>query len=125
MWRADLMNGGGTVTTAGNLVFCASDSGDFVALSADKGEKLWSAKLRPGFANPVTYEVNGKQYVAVLSGRGGKARIYAFALDSNMPIPGAPSGVSDNAFGPPPPPAPGPAPAPAPQAPTHENQPQQ
>ncbi|MFZ0978269.1 MAG: PQQ-dependent dehydrogenase, methanol/ethanol family [Candidatus Acidiferrales bacterium] len=125
VWRADLMNGAGTVTTAGNLVFCASDSGDFVALSADKGEKLWSAKLMNGFANPVTYEVNGKQYVAVLSGRGGKARIYAFALDANMPIPPKPSGVSDMPFGPPPPPAPGPAPAPAPQAPTHENQPQQ
>jgi PQQ-dependent dehydrogenase (methanol/ethanol family) len=119
VWRADLMNGGGTFTTAGNLVFCASDSGDFVALSADKGEKLWSAKLMAGFANPVTYEVNGKQYVAVLSGRGGKARIYAFALDANMPIPPKPSGVSDMPFGPPPPPAP------APQAPTHENQPQQ
>ena len=119
VWRADLMNGGGTVTTAGNLVFCASDSGDFVALSADKGEKLWSAKLMSGFANPVTYQVNGKQYVAVLAGRGGKARIYAFALDANMPIPPKPSGVSDNPFGPPPPPAP------APQAPTHENQPQQ
>jgi len=119
VWRADLMNGGGTFTTAGNLVFCASDSGDFVALSADKGEKLWSAKLMPGFANPVTYEINGKQYVAVLSGRGGKARIYAFALDANMPIPPKPSGVSDMPFGPPPPPSP------APQAPTHENQPQQ
>ena len=49
------MNGGGTVTTAGNLVFGASGTGDFVAFSADKGEKLWSAKLLPGIANPVTY----------------------------------------------------------------------
>ncbi len=89
VWRADLMNGGGTFTTAGNLVFCASDSGDFVALSADKGQKLWSAKLRPGFANPVTYMIDGKQYVAVLSGRGGKARIYAFELDGNVPLPAA------------------------------------
>ncbi|HEX4004360.1 MAG TPA: PQQ-dependent dehydrogenase, methanol/ethanol family [Candidatus Acidoferrales bacterium] len=119
VWRADKIGGGGTVTTAGNLVFGASETGDFVALSADKGEKLWSAKLMAGFANPVTYEVDGKQYVAVLSGRGGKARIYAFALDANMPIPARPSGVSDNPFGPPPPPPP-----PAPQAPTHENQPQ-
>jgi len=118
VWRADKIGGGGTVTTAGNLVFGASETGDFVALTADKGEKVWSAKLMAGFANPVTYEVDGKQYVAVLSGRGGKARIYAFTLDGKLPIPARPSGVSDNPFGPPPPPAP------APQAPTHENQPQ-
>jgi quinohemoprotein ethanol dehydrogenase len=113
-WRVPGMNGGGTVTTAGNLVFGASNDGDFVALSADKGEKLWSAKLMPGFANPATYMIDGKQYVSVLSGRGGKARIYTFALDANMPIPARPSGVSDNPFGPPPPPAPA--------APTTQNQ---
>jgi quinohemoprotein ethanol dehydrogenase len=113
-WRVPAMNGGGTVTTAGNLVFGASNDGDFVALSADKGEKLWSAKLMPGMANPATYMVDGKQYVSVLSGRGGKARIYTFALDADMPIPGRPSGVSDNPFGPPPPPAPA--------APTTQNQ---
>ena len=123
VWRADLLNGGGTLTTAGNLVFAASMGGDLVALSADKGEKLWSAKLMAGFANPATYMVDGKQYVAVLSGRGGKARIYAFALDANLPIPARPSGVVDNPFGPPPPSAgAAPAPAPAPEAPTMQNQ---
>lgn len=121
-WRADLTNGGGTMTTAGNLVFAASNDGDLVALSADKGEKLWSAKLMAGFANPSTYMLDGKQYVSVLSGRGGKARIYTFALDGNVPIPPKPTGVSDFGFGPPPPPAAAPAPAPAPQAPTMQNQ---
>jgi PQQ-dependent dehydrogenase (methanol/ethanol family) len=119
VWRVQDMNGGGTVTTAGNLVFGASGVGDFIALSADKGEKLWSAKLLPGVANPVTYMLDGKQYVSVLSGRGGKARIYTFALDANMPIPGRPAGFSDNPFGPPPPTAGAPARAPnAPAAPT-------
>jgi len=118
VWRVDGMNGSGTVTTAGNLVFAATNGGDFTALSADKGEKLWSAKLMPGLANPVTYVVDGKQYVAVLSGRGGKARIYCFALDGKVPIPTRPAGVSDSPFGPPPPPAA----APAPQAPTMQNQ---
>ena len=118
VWRADLMNGGGTLTTAGNLVFAGSNDGELVALSADKGEKLWSQKLMAGFANPATYMVDGKQYVAVLSGRGGKARIYAFALDGNVPIPPRPSGVSDSPFGPPPPSGA----APAPQAPTQQNQ---
>ena len=92
---------------------------DVVAFSADKGEKLWSAKLLPGIANPVTYMLDGKQYVSVLSGRGGKARIYTFALDANMPIPGRPAGFSDNPFGPPPPAGGAPARAPnAPAAPT-------
>ncbi len=125
VWRVQGMNGGGTVTTAGNLVFGASDLGDFVAFSADKGEKLWSVKLLPGIANPVTYMLDGKQYVSVLSGRGGKARIYTFALDANMPIPGRPAGFSDNPFGPPPPAAGAPARAPnapaAPTAPTTDN----
>ena len=124
VWRADLTNGGGTLTTAGNLVFAGSNDGDLVALSADKGEKLWSAKLMAGLANPSTYMLDGKQYVSVLSGRGGKARIYTFVLGGNVPIPAKPAGVSDFGFGPPPPPAPapGPAPAPAPQAPTMQNQ---
>jgi quinohemoprotein ethanol dehydrogenase len=110
VWRVDGMNGSGTVTTAGNLVFAATNGGDFTALSADKGEKLWSEKLMPGMANPVTYMVDGKQYVAVLSGRGGKARIYTFALDANVPMPARPS------MAPPPGPPPGAA------APTTQNQ---
>lgn len=90
VWRYPGMNGGGTVTTAGNLVFGASDLGDLIAFSADKGEKLWSAKLLPGIANPVTYSLDGKQYVSVLSGRGGKARIYTFALDGSVAMPPPP-----------------------------------
>jgi quinohemoprotein ethanol dehydrogenase len=119
MWRIVGMNGGGTVTTAGNLVFAATNEGDFTALTADKGEKLWSVHLMPGFANPAVYMIDGKEYVSVLAGRGGKARIYTFALDGKVPIPGRPSGVSDNPFGPPPP---APGAAPAPQAPTMQNQ---
>jgi PQQ-dependent dehydrogenase (methanol/ethanol family) len=111
-WRLPMMNGGGTVTTAGNLVFAASGGGDFVALSADKGEKLWSTKLVAGFANPVTYMLDGKQYVSVLAGRAGKGRVYTFVLDGQEPIPAPP------VMSPPPPPPPGAAPA----APTNQNQ---
>ena len=110
VWRVEGMNGGGTVTTAGNLVFGAANGGDLVALNADKGEKLWSAKLMPGLANPATYLVDGKQYVSVLSGRGGKARIYTFALDANIPMPARPAT---------PPPA---GPPPGAAAPTTQNQ---
>ena len=91
VWRVDGMNGSGTATTAGNLVFAATNGGDFVALSADKGEQLWSTKLMPGMANPSVYMVDGKEYVSVLSGRGGKARIYTFALDANLPMPARPA----------------------------------
>lgn len=90
-WRAPATGGGGTMTTAGNLVFAASNAGDFEAFSADKGEKLWSVKLTPGFANPVSYMLDGKQYVSVLAGRAGKGRLYTFALDGNVPVPPPPA----------------------------------
>ena len=90
-WRVPATSGGGTMTTAGNLVFAASSEGEFEAFSADKGEKLWGAKLEPGFANPVCYMLDGKQYVSVLAGRSGKGRLYTFALDGNVPIPPPPS----------------------------------
>jgi hypothetical protein len=81
---------GGTVSTGGNLVFHGSSDGTFSAYTADKGEKLWSVQLAPGFANPVTYTLDGKQYVSVLTGRSGTqapGRVYTFALDANTPIP--------------------------------------
>lgn len=96
-WRVPKLNGGGTFTTATNLVFAASSTGDFEAVSGEDGKELWKVKLKPGFANPVTYEVDGKQYVAVLAGRNGKARVYSFALDANQPIPGAAPEESRNA----------------------------
>ena len=113
-WEVPATGGGGTMTTAGNLVFAASNDGQFEAFSADKGEKLWSAKLAPGFANPVTYMLDGKQYVSVLAGRGGNGRLYTFALDGKVPIPPPP--------GPSAPPPSGTGAAPAPQAPTGQNQ---
>ncbi len=63
---------GGTLSTAGNLVFEGTASGQFEAYRADTGEKLWSFDAQTGvMAGPVTYEVNGEQYVAVLAGWGG------------------------------------------------------
>jgi quinohemoprotein ethanol dehydrogenase len=90
-WRVSATNGGGTMTTAGNLVFAASSAGEFEAFSADKGQKLWSAKLVQGFANPVSYMLDGKQYISVLAGRAGKGRLYTFALDASTPVPPPPS----------------------------------
>jgi quinohemoprotein ethanol dehydrogenase len=63
---------GGTLATAGNLVFEGTASGTFEAYRADTGEKVWSFQAQTGvIAGPVTYTVGGEQYVAVLAGWGG------------------------------------------------------
>jgi quinohemoprotein ethanol dehydrogenase len=64
--------GGGTVTTAGNLVFQVIPDGRLVAYSADKGEKLLDIQtgLRNGMGPPITYQLDGKQYVALMGGQG-------------------------------------------------------
>jgi len=79
-WRVPYPNatGGGTLTTAGNLVFQGVSDGRLVAYSADKGEKLWDAQLGNGvMAAPGTYSLDGKQYVSVLVGWGGASGLYA------------------------------------------------
>lgn len=67
---------GGTLTTAGNLVFQGTADGRFLALNATTGLKLWEYHLGEGvIAAPITYEVAGVQYVTIVAGWGG-----AFAL---------------------------------------------
>ena len=63
---------GGTLATAGNLVFQGTPDGVFHAYAADSGKEVWSfAGERGIMAGPVTYRVNGEQYVAVIAGYGG------------------------------------------------------
>jgi quinohemoprotein ethanol dehydrogenase len=63
---------GGTLSTAGNLVFEGTADGQFEAYRADTGEKVWSMAVQSSvMAGPVSYEAKGEQYVAVLSGWGG------------------------------------------------------
>jgi quinoprotein glucose dehydrogenase len=64
---------GGSMCTAGGLVFIASTyDGKFRAFDADSGEIVWEYTLpAAGYANPCTYEVNGKQYITIACG-GGK-----------------------------------------------------
>jgi PQQ-dependent dehydrogenase (methanol/ethanol family) len=74
VWRIDLKGpwNGGLLSTAGNLLFQGNASGEFVAYRADTGERLWSQPTQTGVvAGPITYEVDGAQYVAVLAGWGG------------------------------------------------------
>jgi alcohol dehydrogenase (cytochrome c) len=60
---------GGALATAGNLVFFGEADGYLNALNAQTGEKLWHYNLGAGVnAPPITYEVNGVQYIAVAAG---------------------------------------------------------
>lgn len=63
---------GGTLATAGNLVFQGTALGQFRAYSADTGKQLWNFEAQSGIlAAPMTYSIDGEQYVAVLVGWGG------------------------------------------------------
>lgn len=120
VWRADGGGGigGGTVTTAGNLVFHVSNDGWFRAYSADKGEKLYEVQTgRTGMAPPITYEAGGKQYVAFMGGLGRQASavgptnapvdyppvLFVFELDGKADLP-KPAPLTSNATGNTPPP---------------------
>src|SRR5262245_57896593 len=73
VWSVERMGpwNGGVLSTAGNLVFQGTASGDFEACHADNGEKVWSFRAQTGvIAGPISYSVNGQQYVAVLAGWG-------------------------------------------------------
>ncbi|MDJ0786383.1 MAG: PQQ-dependent dehydrogenase, methanol/ethanol family [Myxococcota bacterium] len=74
VWRAQYTGpwNGGTLTTAGNLVFQGTAHGTFVAYRASDGEPLFETSSGTGvIAAPVTYELDGEQYVAVMAGWGG------------------------------------------------------
>ena len=63
---------GGTLATAGNLVFQGTATEQFAAYSADSGKQLWTFPTQSGIiAAPMTYSIDGEQYVAVLAGWGG------------------------------------------------------
>jgi PQQ-dependent dehydrogenase (methanol/ethanol family) len=60
---------GGSMTTAGGLVFAGEGNGNFDAYDAKSGTRLWQFQTRAGANAPAgTYEVDGVQYVAVASG---------------------------------------------------------
>jgi quinohemoprotein ethanol dehydrogenase len=74
VWRVNYAGpwNGGIMTTAANLVAQGSAAGQFAVYRAENGEKLWSTDVQSGVIGaPVTYEVGGEQYIAVLSGWGG------------------------------------------------------
>ena len=60
---------GGVLATAGNLVFMGEGNGWFDAFNATSGDRVWRYNLGAGVnAPPITYQVNGEQYIAVAAG---------------------------------------------------------
>jgi quinohemoprotein ethanol dehydrogenase len=74
VWRHEYVApwNGGTLTTAGKLVFQGTADGRLVALDARDGRALWDTALGTGaVAAPMTYELDGRQYVSIAAGWGG------------------------------------------------------
>lgn len=102
-WRVEHVApwNGGTLTTAGNLVFQGTADGRFVAYNATTGEKLWESPTGTGVvAAASTYMLDGKQYVSIAVGWGGvigqwiratelqsPGTVYTFAVDGKAPLP--------------------------------------
>jgi quinohemoprotein ethanol dehydrogenase len=111
--RYEQMWNGGTLATAGNLVFQGTATGEFLAYSADAGRELWSFDAKLGIiAPPISYRVRGRQYISVLVGWGGAKgavpypsvfeplgwkyglqprRLLTFALDGAASLPSTPA----------------------------------
>ncbi|MDG2061779.1 MAG: PQQ-dependent dehydrogenase, methanol/ethanol family [SAR86 cluster bacterium] len=105
VWRVDMVGtkNGGTMTTAGNLVVQGQATGELSVYTADSGNKIWSFDTQNGInAQPITYKVNGKQYITQLVGwqdfiysgqgprwdyRSQKRRVLTFALDADKSLP--------------------------------------
>ncbi|RDI10050.1 quinohemoprotein ethanol dehydrogenase [Comamonas sp. AG1104] len=92
---------GGTLVTAGDLVFQGTADARLVAYHARSGKKLWDAPMGSGvIAAPVSYELDGRQYVSIAVGWGGAfglgdrvadfrspGTVYTFALGGKAPMP--------------------------------------
>lgn len=103
VWRKEHASpwNGGTLATAGNVVFQGTADARLMAFDARDGKELWSAPMGTGvIAAPVTYEVDGQQYVSIAVGWGGvygkSARgserrtpgtVYTFALGGKAAMP--------------------------------------
>jgi quinohemoprotein ethanol dehydrogenase len=88
-WRitnAGGFGGGGTLATAGNLVFHGS-----IAYNAETGAKLWDGEIGGLPVTPITYTLDGKQYVTLLGRAYPGNRLFTFVLDGKEPMPPLPA----------------------------------
>ncbi len=73
---------GGTLATAGNLVFQGTADGGFAAYDATNGKRLWRFNAGLGIiAAPMSFSSNDKQYVSILVGYGGTTAAYGKFMD--------------------------------------------
>ena len=83
-WRVQhkgLWNGG-TLATAGGLVFQGTADGFFRAYDAKSGAELWNFDAGLGIVGaPTSFRLNGKQYVSILVGYGGTTAAYGKFMD--------------------------------------------
>ena len=84
-WRLTMGVGGPTLTTAGNLVFQGGK-----AYNAETGEKLWEMDLGGGSVTPISYMLDGKQYISLVARPQTNSRVFTFVLDGNAEMPPAP-----------------------------------
>ena len=83
-WSHDLGDGAGTagiLTTASGVAFTGDTNRSLLALGTSDGITLWHAAIGRVGTSPITYELDGRQYVVV----GGGSALYAFALPSHAP----------------------------------------
>ena len=67
----DMSHGQGPLTTASDLLFVGQADGNFLALDATDGDELWRFQTGSSIAGaPITYEIDGEQYVAVIAAGG-------------------------------------------------------
>jgi quinohemoprotein ethanol dehydrogenase len=111
VWHAKypVLDGGGVLATGGNLIFQGRSDGIFAAYRATDGEQVWRFDAATGImAAPVTYSIDGVQYVTIMAGWGGApglmnlpaagaakpgwGRILTFALDGKAVLKSPPFG---------------------------------
>ena len=74
LWAVEQLHywNGGVLATRGGLVFQGNSIGEVNAFNADNGELLWTFEAHTAFlAPPISYQIDGVQYVALLAGTGG------------------------------------------------------
>jgi quinohemoprotein ethanol dehydrogenase len=82
----EIATNGGVLSSAGNLVFQGQGTGEFAAYAADSGKKVWSIDTGSAIESiPVTYTVNGEQYVMLPVGWGSGSRLFAPAWTMATP----------------------------------------
>jgi quinohemoprotein ethanol dehydrogenase len=113
VWRAQYEHpwNGGVLSTAGNLVFQGTATGELNAYQADSGKRLWSHETQAGvLAPPITYQIGSEQYITVEVGwggafglaagelardahlnRGNLPRVLAFKLNGTAALPSLPA----------------------------------